>query len=672
MDCSPERLGSLVSDEEVEFDADIAGPGVLAAFLITSLIALATLILAFLTISVPARLLNSEDAVIAAGVRRAYRRLRAKLPKTKRTKVVQSRSERTHAFMAFMVAISDQILVSQASILIAALIIHDEITIYSSNIVIALGCLASTVHLGSFPFYIDRIKDHSTAKLIRVLAMVAGSGMLVFLLIIQLSYTWDMETHVYFICALRDYRMSEEMGGADVINLLMRMFVPLAVLYGTYEIIQLLYRDQPVEDNPNEPGSRDEPPDGRQNRSHLDDQGLPENGDIELQNLARLEEQGNLENHRDPSDIEVESQAIVSIMQLISVSSMDMTTDNETDYQHRRSILLKPRGAKIQFRKLLNEIKESKREQLLNRWLKLKALTILTSRIVSTRKLRLLVRLTAETWAFHQCRGSFAWRLFWLWSGNVYGIVTIFTSRAVTTGMSGNPNKMGFGQVVPLTLLALPIFAAMEGHAGNSHLSLYSWGYSLTLKADYKQKLKSIEKAHADQAILETRVTGNTRSQSGGQSPAQRQDMPAERDIASIQTVQEILKKRSEDIGYPELYTWVTGGDLTSTLSLQMGVAIHAAVMFAIATLLGFSMAYGVANINITLIVLLFLLAARRLIGLWLVVQDLRSCPMILDHLGCSNHLCQEQLGSHGERVAIGQATGDAGEDVEEEERQEA
>ncbi|EMT61097.1 hypothetical protein FOC4_g10014139 [Fusarium odoratissimum] len=622
MDCSPEKLRSLVSEGEVEFDADIAGPGVLAAFLVTSLIALATLILAFLTISVPARLLNSGDAVIAAGARRTYRRLRAKFPKTKRTKVVQSRRERTHAFMAFTVAISDQILVSQASILIAALIIHDDITIYSSNIVIALGCLASTVHLGSFPFYIDRLKDHSTAKLIRVLAMVTGSGMLVFLLIIRLSYTWDMETHVYFTCTLQDYRMNEEMKGMDYISIIMQMFVPLTVLYGTYEIVQLLYRDQPVDDKSNGPGARRESIVARHNRADLDAQQLPDNGGIELQRLGRLEDQAITENHRDPSDIEVESRAIVSILQLISGSGTDTTANSEMNYQHQRSMLIKIRGAKIQFKELLEEIKESKREPLLNKWLKLKALTILTSDIVSTRKLRLLVRLTAETWAFHQCRGSFAWRLFWLWSGNVYGVVTIFTTRAVTTGMSGSPNKMGFGQVVPLTLLALPIFAAMEGHAG--------------------------------------------------QSPAHIQNTPAQIDIKSIQTVQEILKKRAKDIGYPELYNWVTGDDLTSASSLQMGVAAHAAAMFTITTLLGYSMAYDIASINFTLIAILFLLAARRLTGLLLVELDMRSCPIIVDHLRCTDAFPNQQYGSHGERMAIGQAAGDAGEDVEEEDRQEA
>ncbi|KAI1022803.1 hypothetical protein LB503_000130 [Fusarium chuoi] len=649
MDCSPSRLISLVSDEKVEFDADIAGPGVLAAFLITSLIALATLILAFLTLSVPERLLNSGDAVIAAGARRTYRRFRAKFPKTKRTKVVESGTERTHAFVAFMIAISDQILVSQASVLIAALINLNDITIYSSNIVIALGCLASTVHLGSFPFYIDRIKDHSTAKHIRVFAMITGSGMLVFLLIIQLSYTWDMETHVYFICTFLDYRMSDEMEVIDYINFILQMFVPLAVLYGTYEIVQLLYRDQPRNDKSRRPDSRGQPPVTRRDRSDQDAEQLPDNEGIDLQRLIRLEDQSDQENHRDLSDIEVESQAIVSILQLISGSNMEMTTDNDTDYQHQRSILLKPSGAKIRFKELLNEIKESKREPLLNSWLKLKALEILTSNTVSTRKLRL----TAETWAFHQCRGSFAWRLFWLWSGNVYGIVTIFTSRAVTTGMSGNPNEMGFGQVVPLALLALPILAAMEG------------------RADYKQKLKSIEKAHVDQSSLEIPITGNMESQSRGQPLAKRQDLPSERDLASIQTVKEILKKRSKDIGCPELYNWLTGDSLTSTPSLQIGVAVHATAMFIIATVIGFSMSYGIAYINFMFVSLLFVLAARRITGLLLVGLDMRSFPIILDHLGSTDYLPNQEFGSHGERVAIGQATGDVGEDVEEEDGQE-
>lgn len=95
-----------------------------------------------------------------------------------------------------------------------------------------------------------------------------------------------------------------------------------------------------------------------------------------------------------------------------------------------------------------------------------------------------------------------------------------------------------------------------------------------------------------------------------------------------------------------------------------MGVAVHAAVMFTVATLLGFSMAYDVANMNITLIAFLFVLAARRLIGLCSVGLVMRSCPMILDHLGCTGHLPNQQSGSQGERMAVTQAAGDAGEDL--------
>ncbi|RKL03729.1 hypothetical protein BFJ68_g11473 [Fusarium oxysporum] len=246
MDCSPERLRSLVSKEEVEFDADIAGPGVQAAFLITSLIALATLILAFLTLSVPPRLLNSGDAVMVAGARRIYRRLRTRFPKTRRTKVVQSRRDR--------------------------------------------------------------------------------SGMLVFLLTIRLSYTWDMSSHVYLTCTLQDYRMNEKMEDVDYISLMMQMFAPLAVLYGTYDIVQLLYREQPVDGKANGPTAERNPVD-------FDSQQHSVIGEVEIQTLGRLEDQTTTDNHRDLGDIEIESRAIRSILQLISVGGIQARTDSENDYQ---------------------------------------------------------------------------------------------------------------------------------------------------------------------------------------------------------------------------------------------------------------------------------------------------------------------------------------------------
>ncbi|KAF5690173.1 hypothetical protein FDENT_4063 [Fusarium denticulatum] len=652
MDCSPERLRSLVSKEKVEFDADIAGPGVQAAFLITSLIALATLILAFMTHSVPSRLLNSGDAVLATVARRTCHRLRVKFLTAKRTKIIRNREERTHAFMTFMVAMCDQILVSQASILIASFIIHDSITIYSAKIIIALSFLASTVHLGSLPFYMDRLKGHGTAKLIRVLTVATCSGMLMFLLIVRLSFTWNMATHVYFTCTLQDYRMQEKMDATDVFILVIQMFPPLAVLYGTYETIQLLYREQPTDDKSNGVAAK------RHNHS-INPQGdagdlRPQEqsviGAMDLQTLRRLEEQATTDNHRDLSDIEIESRAIRSILDHISVGGMHSSQGREIEYRHQRSILFKPRSAKMKFKEVMREIRESNRESLLNKWLTFKSLSILTSDVTSPRKLRLLVTLVAETWSFHQCRGSFVWRLFWLWSGNIYGIVTIFVSRAVTTGMSGNPNKMGFGQVVPLTLLALPILVAMEGHA------------------DYKKKLRSIAKARINEANLESSADISTRSNSIGQIPEHRRDIPMQTDSTSIRTIKEILKKRSQDIGHPELYSWLLEDNLTNSPMLQKGAVAHAAMMFVVTTSLGLFIAYPVYGIEFAMTSIFLLFAARRLIGLVLVVSDMRSCPVIIDHLGCKQRVYNTENGNSGEITVMSPEAGNSGQNNRQEE----
>lgn len=122
------------------------------------------------------------------------------------------------------------------------------------------------------------------------------------------------------------------------------------------------------------------------------------------------------------------------------------------------------------FKDIWQQTRESKRNAILSKWLQLEALNLLVSHYKSNFRLKAQVYRVAERCAFHQCRGSYMWRLLWLWSGNVYGIVTIFVSRSNRTGLSGDPDHWGFGQVVPLALLALPLFAVMESHAGKRHL----------------------------------------------------------------------------------------------------------------------------------------------------------------------------------------------------------
>ncbi|KAF4340683.1 hypothetical protein FBEOM_5399 [Fusarium beomiforme] len=104
--------------------------------------------------------------------------------------------------------------------------------------------------------------------------------------------------------------------------------------------------------------------------------------------------------------------------------------------------------------------------------------------------------------------------LLWLWSGAVYGVVTIFTSRAVATGMSGNSNKMGFSQLVPLTLLEFPVFAAMESH----------------VDLDYQEKLKQVEKAKFKEANLGSAHINNSRPRPICLSLANIHEIPAQAD----------------------------------------------------------------------------------------------------------------------------------------------
>jgi hypothetical protein len=180
--------------------------------------------------------------------------------------------------------------------------------------------------------------------------------------------------------------------------------------------------------------------------------------------LQRIDQEG-------PSSITNSTDTSNILLQGIAQESDGCEMQSDIDqypytYAQMKTEFLKPNCSKMSFKDIWQQTRESKRHFLLSKWLQLEALNLLASESKSNFRLAVRVCWVAEQWAFHQCRGSFMWRLLWLWSGNVYGIVTVLNSRSERTGLSGDPDHWGFGQVVPLALLALPIFAAMESHAG--------------------------------------------------------------------------------------------------------------------------------------------------------------------------------------------------------------
>ncbi|KAL3459019.1 hypothetical protein BJX64DRAFT_265607 [Aspergillus heterothallicus] len=350
----------------VELDADIVGPGVIASFIASSVTALFAVIVAFITYSIPTDQLNEIDDIIVPALRRVFSSIRSKLhwPNASKTNADEARADRLPAFQTFMLSITDQVLASHIAILIATFARHSDITLYSVNVVVALGCLAATVHLAMMGLLAENMRRHHIMKASRSLLMVASAVMLITLLVLQISDTWRDRTHIYFACAVRRLQVDV---WYDPIGFATRLLVPLVIFFGYADLVLYLYSSQ----------------------------------DPEKANwLGRIQRWY----------LELQLRAI----------------DNR-----RKWLRVAPRKAL--------EAKKSLRAQ------------------------RLYALRYAESCAFHECQGSFLWWIIWLLSANVYGITAVFVERSHTYGISGDRDEMGYGQIVPLVLLVLPVLAAVQG-----------------------------------------------------------------------------------------------------------------------------------------------------------------------------------------------------------------
>jgi hypothetical protein len=352
----------------------------------TAITAFFTLLLAYGTYSTPDALTNDAvDDVLIKRLRRPFIWLRRKgnIRSLAMTANKSYRKARVDYFTSFLMAVSDQIMVSQISVLIAAAVQNQSIAIYSVNVIITLCILASTVHLETFPLLVQHIGRQLFFKTVRVFLTVCGSIMLIVFLIFQLSSSWDNGQHVFFKCAVKDWHQSKE--AADYwLNFIISAAVPVIVAWSTIEVVHLLYYR----------------PSRRQVSSDNRDEGLVERA------------------NSPPSNPEYDDPYIA----------------------------IKLRRLRWRRWKVLQHMARDKTLRNNNR---------------GFRYYRFV-----EKWAFHESCDSFARRLTWLLMANVFGINALFTVRSRDHDMSGNPNEMGFGQIVPLALLILPITSALQNYAG--------------------------------------------------------------------------------------------------------------------------------------------------------------------------------------------------------------
>jgi hypothetical protein len=78
-----------------------------------------------------------------------------------------------------------------------------------------------------------------------------------------------------------------------------------------------------------------------------------------------------------------------------------------------------------------------------------------------------------ESYAFYEFNSFFASEILWLILANVYGTVSVFISRNNSDGTTDPFNTMGFGQIVRLMLLVIPVYAALEAGYGGSRSELF-------------------------------------------------------------------------------------------------------------------------------------------------------------------------------------------------------
>ncbi|KAL4909571.1 hypothetical protein BDW74DRAFT_174774 [Aspergillus multicolor] len=388
INCSSAWQWEHAKNGSVEFDADIVGPGVIASFIAAALTALISLVVAYATFSIPTELINDIDGVIARGLRATFTFLRTlvHIPSIAKTEGEEARDERIKVFQTFMLSISDQVLVSEMAILIATFAKYEDITIYSVNVIVALGCLASTVHLAMMPLLVRQMRKHRVIKASRSISMVIAAILLVVLLIFQINDTWGDGTHIYFRCALHDWKKDSYYLAANWIGFAVQLLVPIFIIYANYEIIRLLYSRRP--------------------------DGEPESA------------------REDPA------------------------TANPTRRRNRVS-------------RMYNQFSEmrtySQQSQMRRFWARHKARTVIQKNL-SLKEQRQEAFFIAQTWVFHECQESFFWRILWLLSGNLYGLFDVLSARSNSDGISGDRDSMGYGQIVPLVLLILPIFAVIQNY----------------------------------------------------------------------------------------------------------------------------------------------------------------------------------------------------------------
>lgn len=202
---------------------------VIVSFIVTAHATFVLIIFGYLTFSFEDICINGADDKMVECIRRCgrklYRRTRHILTKNlrrTRTDAIDfssedflvldrteqedspTRKDRIDRFRDFMLALSDQQLVTGLAMLVAGFGRFRDITIYSTSVVTALAYFSSSVHMGTLDFITTYLRAHRLLNIVRAFSMVCICLSLVCLLALSISDSFWVKrnkTDIFAICA---------------------------------------------------------------------------------------------------------------------------------------------------------------------------------------------------------------------------------------------------------------------------------------------------------------------------------------------------------------------------------------------------------------------------------------------------------------------------------------
>ncbi|KAF9700515.1 hypothetical protein EKO04_001283 [Ascochyta lentis] len=194
LDCRPRDV--------VKATTDIAGPGVLYAYLVSAILAILAILYGYLSDSLPESYLNETDRTVIASfqaclpsgknlarVRTMYDKIKSLLlfgrPPRPHRKL--TRRQREEVVKRFILTLSDQQLATGLAILIAAVTNQCTLTVWEFQLAFSLAWFSSTTHLATLDCLREYFLDHGTVRNWRVFGMIALLVLLMYSLVMSMA-----------------------------------------------------------------------------------------------------------------------------------------------------------------------------------------------------------------------------------------------------------------------------------------------------------------------------------------------------------------------------------------------------------------------------------------------------------------------------------------------------